>query len=135
MEQLLEKVLLEADMLDLKADPGRRASGVVIESSLEQGRGYVSTLLVEGGTLRKGDVILVGQYSGRVRNMFNERGAAVLEAGPSTPVSILGLDGAPNAGDHFYLDYLVASEPEPVLLVLLLVAACALAARRRALAN
>ena len=102
VDQLLEKVLLEADMLDLKADPGRRASGVVIESSLEQGRGYVSTLLVEGGTLRKGDVILVGQFSGRVRNMFNERGAAVVEAGPSTPVSILGLDGAPNAGDHFY---------------------------------
>ncbi|MCC7503018.1 MAG: translation initiation factor IF-2, partial [Flavobacteriales bacterium] len=103
VDQLLEKVLLEADMLDLKADPGRRASGVVIESSLEQGRGYVSTLLVEGGTLRKGDVILVGQFSGRVRNMFNERGAAVVEAGPSTPVSILGLDGAPNAGDHFYV--------------------------------
>jgi translation initiation factor IF-2 len=103
VDQLLEKVLLEADMLDLKADPGKRASGVVIESSLEQGRGYVSTLLVEGGTLRKGDVILVGQFSGRVRNMFNERGAAVLEAGPSTPVSILGLDGAPNAGDHFYV--------------------------------
>ncbi|HEY0978261.1 MAG TPA: translation initiation factor IF-2 [Flavobacteriales bacterium] len=103
VDQLLEKVLLEADMLDLKADPGKRASGVVIESTLEQGRGYVTTLLVEGGTLRKGDVLLVGQFSGRVRNMFNERGAAVLEAGPSTPVSILGLDGAPNAGDHFYV--------------------------------
>jgi translation initiation factor IF-2 len=75
----------------------------VIESSLEQGRGYVTTLLVEAGTLRKGDVILVGQFSGRVRNMFNERGQAVLEAGPSTPVSILGLDGAPNAGDRFHV--------------------------------
>ena len=103
VEQLLEKVLLEAEMLDLKADPGKRAMGVVIESTLEQGRGYVTTLLVEAGTLRKGEVLLVGQYSGRVRNMFNERGQAVLEAGPSTPVSILGLDGAPNAGDHFYV--------------------------------
>jgi translation initiation factor IF-2 len=103
IDQLLEKVLLEADMLDLKADPAKRATGVVIESSLEQGRGYVTTLLVEAGTLRKGDVLLVGQFSGRVRNMFNERGQAVAEAAPSTPVSILGLDGAPNAGDHFYV--------------------------------
>jgi translation initiation factor IF-2 len=76
---------------------------VVIESSLEQGRGYVTTVLVEGGTLRKGDVILAGQHSGRVRNMFNERGQAVDEAPPSTPVSILGLSGAPNAGDHFHV--------------------------------
>ena len=103
VEQLLEKVLLEAEILDLKADPGKRAMGVVIESTLEQGRGYVTTLLVEAGTLRKGDTLLVGQFSGRVRNMFNERGQAVGEAGPSTPVSILGLDGAPNAGDHFYV--------------------------------
>lgn len=103
VDQLLEKVLLEADLLDLKADPGKRAMGVVIESTLEQGRGYVTTLLVEAGTLRKGDVLLVGQFSGRVRNMFNERGQSVTEAGPSTPVSILGLDGAPNAGDHFYV--------------------------------
>jgi translation initiation factor IF-2 len=101
VDQLLEKVLLEADLLDLKADPGKRGTGVVIESTLEMGRGYVTTLLVEGGTLRKGDVILVGQYSGRVRNMFNERGQSVPEAGPSVPVSILGLDGAPNAGDRF----------------------------------
>lgn len=101
VDQLLEKVLLEAEILDLKADPGKRAHGVIIESSLEQGRGYVSTLLVDSGTLRKGDVILAGQYSGRVRNMFNERGQQVAEAGPSTPVSILGLDGAPNAGDQF----------------------------------
>ncbi|MCC6541217.1 MAG: translation initiation factor IF-2 [Flavobacteriales bacterium] len=101
VEQLLEKVLLEADLLDLKADPGKRAHGVVIESTLEQGRGYVTTLLVDAGTLRKGEVILAGQFSGRVRNMFNERGQSVAEAPPSTPVSILGLDGAPNAGDTF----------------------------------
>ncbi|MEX1132787.1 MAG: translation initiation factor IF-2 [Flavobacteriales bacterium] len=101
VEMLLEKVLLESEMLDLKADPGKRAHGVVIESTLEQGRGYVTTLLVDGGTLRKGDVILAGQYSGRVRNMFNERGQSVLEAPPASPVSILGLDGAPNAGDRF----------------------------------
>lgn len=101
VDQLLEKVLLEAELLDLKADPGKRAHGVVIESTLEQGRGYVTTLLVDSGTLRKGDVILAGQYSGRVRNMFNERGQQVLEAPPSTPISILGLDGAPNAGDTF----------------------------------
>ncbi len=101
VDQLLEKVLLESDMLDLKADPGKRAHGVVIESTLEQGRGYVTTLLVDAGTLRKGDIILAGQFSGRVRNMFNERGQQVTEATPSTPVSILGLDGAPNAGDTF----------------------------------
>ncbi|HMN04674.1 MAG TPA: translation initiation factor IF-2 [Flavobacteriales bacterium] len=103
VEQLLEKVLLEADMLDLKADPGKRGTGVVIESSLEPGRGYVTTLLVEDGTVHKGDVILVGQYSGRVRNMFNERGQSVDAAGPTVPVSILGLDGAPNAGDRFHV--------------------------------
>lgn len=103
VEQLLEKVLLEAEMLDLKADPGKRAHGVVIESTLEQGRGYVTTILVDSGTLRKGDVILAGQFSGRVRNMFNERGQQVAEAGPSTPVGILGLDGAPNAGDQFHV--------------------------------
>ncbi|QQR87637.1 MAG: translation initiation factor IF-2 [Flavobacteriales bacterium] len=103
IDQLLEKVLLEAELLDLKADPGKRAHGVVIESTLEQGRGYVTTILVDSGTLRKGDIILAGQFSGRVRNMFNERGQQVLEAGPSTPVSILGLDGAPNAGDTFQI--------------------------------
>ncbi len=101
IELLLEKVLLESEILDLKADPGKRAQGVVIESTLEQGRGYVTTLLVNGGTLRKGDVILAGQHSGRVRNMFNERGQSVTEAPPASPVSILGLDGAPNAGDRF----------------------------------
>jgi hypothetical protein len=83
VDQLLEKVLLESEMLDLKADPGKRAHGVVIESTLEQGRGYVTTLLVDAGTLRKGDIILAGQYSGRVRNMFNERGQQVTEATPS----------------------------------------------------
>ena len=103
VDQLLEKVLLEAEMLDLKADPGKRAHGVVIESTLEQGRGYVTTLLVDSGTLHKGDIILAGQYSGRIRNMFNERGQSVAEAPPSTPVSILGLDGAPNAGDQFHV--------------------------------
>ncbi|MCB0792325.1 MAG: translation initiation factor IF-2 [Flavobacteriales bacterium] len=103
VDQLLEKVLLEAELLDLKADPAKRATGVVIESTLEQGRGYVTTLLVEGGTLKRGDVILAGQFSGRVRNMFNERGSGIQEAGPSAPASILGLDGAPNAGDHFYV--------------------------------
>ncbi len=103
IDQLLEKVLLEADILDLKADPKKRGTGVVIESTLEMGRGYVTTLLVESGTLHKGDVILVGQYSGRVRNMFNERGQSIAEAGPSVPVSILGLDGAPNAGDRFHV--------------------------------
>ena len=103
IEQLLDKVLLEADMLELKADPDKRATGVVIESTLEVGRGYVTTLLVEGGTLHKGEILLVGHYSGRVRNMFNERGQQVAEAGPSVPVSILGLDGAPNAGDRFHV--------------------------------
>ncbi|HQV38361.1 MAG: translation initiation factor IF-2 [Flavobacteriales bacterium] len=103
IEQLLDKVLLEADLLELKADPEKRATGVVIESTLEVGRGYVTTLLVEGGTLHKSDILLVGQYSGRVRNMFNERGQQVTEAGPSVPVSILGLDGAPNAGDRFHV--------------------------------
>jgi translation initiation factor IF-2 len=101
VDQLLEKVLLESELLDLKADPGKRAHGVVIESTLEQGRGYVTTLLVDSGTLNKGDVLLAGQYSGRVRNMFNERGQQVDTVPPSTPVSILGLDGAPNAGDTF----------------------------------
>ncbi len=103
VDQLLEKVLLESEILDLKADPGKRARGVVIESTLEQGRGYVTTLLVDSGTLRKGDVLLAGQYSGRIRNMFNERGQSIPEAGPSMPVSILGLDGAPNAGDTFHV--------------------------------
>jgi translation initiation factor IF-2 len=101
INELLEKVLLEAEMLNLKANPKRRAKGTVIESMLDKGRGYVSTILVSSGTLRIGDVLLAGSFSGRVKAMFNERGVAVKEAGPSTPVSILGLDGAPNAGDLF----------------------------------
>jgi translation initiation factor IF-2 len=101
IDLLLEKVLLEAELLDLKADPGKRGTGVVIESTMEHGRGFVTTLLVESGTLNKGDVLIAGQYSGRVRAMFNERGAAVEKAGPATPVSILGLDGAATAGDRF----------------------------------
>jgi translation initiation factor IF-2 len=101
IEELLEKVLLEAEMLDMKANPGKRAIGTVVESSLDKGRGYVTNLLVEGGTMRIGDAILAGQFSGKVKAMFNERGTRVDEAGPSVPVSILGFDGAPNAGDKF----------------------------------
>lgn len=103
IDALLEKILLEAELLDLKADAKKRAVGTVIESSLDKGRGYVSTLLVEGGTLRIGDAILAGQVSGRVKAMFNERGQKVTEATPATPVSILGFEGAPNAGDTFYV--------------------------------
>jgi translation initiation factor IF-2 len=103
IEELLEKVLLEAEMLDLRANPEKRAIGTVVESSLDKGRGYVTNLLVEGGTLRIGDAVLAGQYSGKVKAMFNERGTRVDEAGPSVPVSILGFDGAPNAGDKFHV--------------------------------
>ncbi len=101
IDNLLEKVLLESDLLDLKANPGKRATGTVIESTLDKGRGYVTTLLVEGGTLKIGDPILAGHFSGRVKAMFNERGQKVAEAGPATPVSLLGFEGAPNAGDKF----------------------------------
>jgi translation initiation factor IF-2 len=101
VESLLEKVLLEADMLELKANAKKRAVGTVIESSLDKGRGYVTTVLVSGGTLRVGDAIIAGQFSGRVKAMFNERGLKVEEAGPATPVSLLGFEGAPNAGDKF----------------------------------
>ena len=101
VEQLLEKVLLEAEMLELKANPNKRASGAVIESSLDKGRGYLATILVQNGTLRVGDVMLSGCYTGRVKAMFNERGQKVNEAGPSTPVSVLGLNGAPTAGETF----------------------------------
>ncbi len=101
IEDLLEKVLLEADMLELKANPNKKAVGTVIESSLDKGRGYLATILVQAGTLRVGDVILSGCYTGKVKAMFNERGQKVAEAGPSTPVSILGLNGAPNAGENF----------------------------------
>ncbi|MBQ7222836.1 MAG: translation initiation factor IF-2 [Bacteroidales bacterium] len=101
VDKLLEKVLLEADLLDLKANPNKKAVGSVIESSLDKGRGYLATIMVQAGTLRVGDVILSGCYTGRVKAMFNERGQKVNEAGPSTPVSILGLNGAPTAGDTF----------------------------------
>lgn len=103
IEQLLEKVLLEAELLELKANPDKRALGTVIESSLDKGRGYVCTMLVEGGTMRVGDPILAGQYSGRVKAMYNERGQRVDEAGPSMPVSLLGMSGAPSAGDKFHV--------------------------------
>lgn len=101
LDKLLEKVLLEAEMLDLKANPNKKAVGTVIESTLDKGRGYVSTVLVQGGTLHVGDVILSGTYTGRVKAMFNENGKKVTEAGPSTPVQVLGLNGAPQAGDSF----------------------------------
>jgi translation initiation factor IF-2 len=101
VKDLLEKVLLEAELLDLKANPNRMAVGTVVEAYLDKGRGFVSTVLVQTGTLRIGDYVLAGQHSGKVKAMFDERGKAVKEAGPSTPVSILGLDGAPQAGDKF----------------------------------
>ena len=101
VEDLLEKVLLETDMLELKANPNKKAIGTVIESSLDKGRGYLATILVQGGTLRVGDIMLSGCYTGKVKAMFNERGQKVTEAGPSTPVSILGLNGAPTAGETF----------------------------------
>jgi len=101
VELLLDKVLLEAEMLELKANPNKRASGAVIESSLDKGRGYLATILVQNGTLRVGDVMLSGCYTGKVKAMFNERGQKVEEAGPSTPVSVLGLNGAPTAGETF----------------------------------
>ena len=101
VEALLEKVLLETDLLELKANPKRLAQGAVIESSLDKGRGYLATVLVQNGTLHTGDCILCGSFFGRVRSMFNERGQKVQEAGPSTPVSVLGLNGAPAAGEKF----------------------------------
>ena len=101
LDKLLEKVLLEAEMLDLKANPNKKAQGTVIESTLDKGRGYVSTILVQSGTLHVGDGILSGTYTGRVKAMFNENGKKVESAGPSTPVQVLGLNGAPQAGDTF----------------------------------
>lgn len=101
VNDLLEKVLLEAEILDLKANPNRLAVGTVVEAYLDKGRGYVSTILVQSGTLKIGDYVLAGQHSGKIKAMFDERGNSVKVAGPSTPVSILGLDGAPQAGDKF----------------------------------
>ena len=101
VDKLLEKVLLETDILELKANPNKNAIGAVIESSLDKGRGYLATVLVQEGTLHQGDVILCGSHYGRVKSMFNERGQKVKEAGPSTPVSVLGLNGAPAAGEKF----------------------------------
>ena len=103
VSDLLEKVLLEADMLDLKANPNRKATGSIIESSLDKGRGYVSTVLVANGTLRQGDVVIAGTSWGRIKAMFNERNQRIQEAGPAEPCIILGLNGAPTAGDSFHV--------------------------------
>ena len=103
VKELMEKVLLEAEMLDLKANPDRRATGSVIESTLDKGRGYVATILVSNGTLKMGDIVLAGTNFGRVKAMFNERNQRIKEAGPSEPVLILGLNGAPQAGDTFHV--------------------------------
>ncbi|MCB9185324.1 MAG: translation initiation factor IF-2 [Flavobacteriales bacterium] len=101
VEELLEKVLLEAELLELKADPTKRAVGTIIESELDKGRGYVSTVLVQAGRLKIGDIVLAGSYSGKVKALFNERGQAMQSAGPSMPAQLLGLDGAPSSGDKF----------------------------------
>ena len=109
IEKLLEKVLLEAELLELKANASKRASGTVIESSLDKGRGYIATILVQNGSLHVGDIVVAGTTHGKVKAMFNERGAKIKEAGPSAPALILGLDGAPQAGDTFHV---VESEHE-----------------------
>lgn len=101
VNKLLEKVLLETDMMELKANPKKLGVGTIIESSLDKGRGYLATILVQDGTVRKGDMVLSGSYYGRIKAMLNERGQSIEEAGPSTPVSILGLNGAPSAGEKF----------------------------------
>ena len=101
IDELLEKVLLEAELLELKANPNRIAYGGVIEATLDKGRGYITTFLVQGGTLKIGDYMVAGQYHGKVKAMLDERGKNVISAGPSTPIEILGLDGAPQAGDKF----------------------------------
>ena len=101
VDELLEKVLLEAEMLDLKANPNKLSSGAILEAYLDKGRGYVSTVLVQNGSLKIGDYILAGKISGKVKAMFDEIGNSLDIANPSTPVSILGLDGAPQAGDQF----------------------------------
>jgi translation initiation factor IF-2 len=101
VKELLEKVLLEAEILELKANPNKIANGTVVEAFLDRGRGYVATILVQAGTLKIGDYVLAGRHSGKIKAMHDERGKEIKEAGPSTPVSILGLDGAPQAGDKF----------------------------------
>ena len=101
--EILEKILLEAEMLELKANPNRNAVGSVIEASLDKGKGYVTTILVQKGTLNVGDYVLAGSYSGKVKALLNERGQTVESAGPSTPVTLLGLNGAPTAGDEFHV--------------------------------
>ena len=101
VDELLEKILLEADILDLKANPNKRAMGTVIEASLDKGRGYVSKMLVQSGTLKIGDPMVAGEHAGKVKAMYNERGKKVLQAGPATPVLVLGLSGAPQAGEVF----------------------------------
>ena len=101
VDELMEKVLLEADMLELKANPNRKATGSIIESSLDKGRGYVATVLVQNGTLKMGDIILAGTHYGKIKAMFNERNQRIQQTGPATPVLILGLNGAPTAGDTF----------------------------------
>ena len=103
VDDLLEKVLLEAEMLDLKANPNRKATGSIIESSLDKGRGYVSTVLVSNGTLKVGDIVVAGTSYGRIKAMFNERNQRIQEAGPADPAIILGLNGAPTAGDSFHV--------------------------------
>ena len=103
VDELLEKVLLEAEMLDLKANPNRKATGSIIESSLDKGRGYVSTVLVSNGTLKIGDIVVAGTSYGRIKAMFNERNQRIEEAGPAEPAIILGLNGAPTAGDSFHV--------------------------------
>ncbi|MBQ6749939.1 MAG: translation initiation factor IF-2 [Bacteroidaceae bacterium] len=103
VEELMEKVLLEAEMLDLKANPNRKATGSIIESTLDKGRGYVATVLVQNGTLRQGDIVLAGTHYGRIKAMFNERGQRIEQALPAEPAVILGLNGAPTAGDTFHV--------------------------------
>ncbi len=101
VDSLLEKVLLEAEIMDLKANPDKSSSGSVLEAYLDKGRGYVSTMLVQNGSLKIGDYVLAGKTSGKVKAMFDETGKTIKIATPSTPVSVLGLDGAPQAGDPF----------------------------------
>ena len=103
IEELLDKVILEAEMLDLKANPAKNASGTIVEASLDKGRGYMCTALIQSGTMNVGDYVLAGQYSGKVKAMLDERGNRIKVAGPSTPVNLLGLDGAPTSGDRFII--------------------------------